>query len=169
MMVYMRVSKYDYDTSLETQQELIEKKLIHSGVEYEMNSERIKFTSNMLERHPEIHSGYKKQERAKFKEMIEKLDKDSKKPPQPREYLGIAFFKIDSLARNEHDFVKLTNLLNAGYSFISVTENIENTPTGKMLFRILASFAVYESERLGNRMSYSYIFNLINKNYHKIG
>jgi len=62
--------------------------------------------------------------------------------------------------------VKLTNLLNAGYSFISV---IENTPTGKMLFRILAFFAVYKNERLGNRMSYSYIFNLINKNYHKIG
>jgi DNA invertase Pin-like site-specific DNA recombinase len=55
----------------------------------------------------------------------------------------------------------LLKLLDAGYEFISATETIENTPTGRLLFRMLSSFAVYESEKLSNRQSIAKIHNLI--------
>ena len=59
-------------------------------------------------------------------------------------------------------------LLDGWYEFISATETIENTPTGRLLFRMLASFAVYESEKLSNRQSIAKIHNLILQNFESL-
>ena len=120
----------------------------------------------------EHESGKKGNERPKFTEMMTKLFQDidySKKKTEEKIYWWILFFKIDRLARNDKDFEKLLKLLDSWYQFISATETIENTPTGRLLFRLLAWFAVYESEKLSSRISLSRIRSLIKKEFESLG
>ena len=60
-------------------------------------------------------------------------------------------------------------MLDEWYQFISGTETIENTPTGRLLFRLLAWFAVYESEKLSSRITLSRIQSLIKKKFESLG
>lgn len=123
----------------------------------------------ILEEH---ESGKKDNKRPLFDEMMSKLHQDieySRKHPEERVYGWILFFKIDRLARNDKDFEKLLRLLDSWYQFISATETIENTPTGRLLFRLLAWFAVYESEKLSSRITLSRIHSLIKKEFESLG
>lgn len=155
--VYMRISDDDYDKSLENQEDVLKKVAEDNGIQREK--------CTLIN---ETKSWSRKSERPKFKNMIKTLKEDREKHKsnvENREYGGILFFKIDRLARNDKDFESLLAILDAGYKFISATETIENTPTGRLLFRMLASFAVFETEKHGSRQSIAKIHNLIKKNY----
>ena len=151
--LYTRVSNNDYEKSIDNQKDILLK------IAKDKNIEISNLT--ILEEH---QSWSRWKERELFEEMMKKLEDDLKasgKNIDKRRYWWILFFKIDRLARNDKDFERLLRLLDGGYEFISGTETIENTPTGRLLFRMLASFAVYESEKLSNRQSIAKIHNLI--------
>ncbi|MDD3793876.1 MAG: recombinase family protein [Candidatus Gracilibacteria bacterium] len=107
--------------------------------------------------------------RKEFDDMIKTILKDSQKEKRLRDYGGIYVFKLDRFARNSIDFTRGEKLLNAGYRIISATETIENTPTGRLLFRMLSSFAIYESEKLSNRQTLTEIQNLVRLNLRALG
>ncbi|QGJ68645.1 Resolvase [Planctomycetales bacterium 10988] len=81
-------------------------------------------------------------EREKFREMIRFAKKHSD------EYDGILFYKIDRAARNLKDFVELEEL-ESRYSlpFIAITQPVQNTPTGRMVRRTLATMAAFQTEQ----------------------
>ena len=57
---------------------------------------------------------------------------------------GILFYKIDRAARNFKDFVELEELESKyGLPFIAITQPVQNTPTGRMLRRTLATMAAF--------------------------
>lgn len=80
--------------------------------------------------------------RKKFKEMIRFAKKHA------HEYDGILFYKIDRAARNLKDFVELEELESRyDLPFIAITQPVENTPTGRMLRRTLATMAAFQTEQ----------------------
>jgi len=61
---------------------------------------------------------------------------------------GILFYKIDRAARNLFDYVELERLESQFHvPFFSVTQPTENTPSGRMQRRMLASMASYYTEQ----------------------
>lgn len=152
--IYVRISNTDYEKSLDEQSNIC------SAVAKKHNIDQ-KFIIPLNE----SRSGKNASSRPEFDKMIWILSKDAAKKPEQREYGWIIFYKIDRLARNYGDFEKLDRLFIWGYKFISCTETIENTPTGRLFFRILAGFAIYESEKLSTRMIVSYIHRLAQKNF----
>lgn len=66
--------------------------------------------------------------RKEFNAMIDIFKKDAKNPHDKREYIGIVFFDVSRMARNSEDFVKIENLISAGYKIYSVSENIIDSP-----------------------------------------
>jgi DNA invertase Pin-like site-specific DNA recombinase len=57
--------------------------------------------------------------------------------------------KIDRLARNRADDVKITTAIqNAGAKLVSVTENIDQTPSGKLMHAIFSGMAEFYSANL---------------------
>lgn len=161
--LYARISNDDYEKSIDSQIQMLLK--IATSDDKKINEEDIVVIA-------EHESGKKANKRPKFNKMMNDLLQDisnSKKKSEERVYGWILFFKIDRLARNDKDFEKLLILLDAWYQFISATETIENTPTGRLLFRLLAWFAVYESEKLSSRISLSRITALIKKEFESLG
>jgi len=158
--LYTRVSNDDYDKSIDNQKDILLKIAKDKSID----------KSNII-LHEEHQSWSKDKDRPFFDEMVKILENDMReagKNIDKRKYGWILFFKIDRLARNDKDFEKLLRLLDGWYEFISATETIENTPTGRLLFRMLASFAVYESEKLSNRQSIAKIHNLILQNFESL-
>ncbi len=154
---YARVSKeWEYDDSLNQQIEILRWVAL-----------RNKHTVEDIDIIKETES-WNKWDRKKFDEMLKKLFNDSKKPLNKREYGWIYIFKLDRLSRNYNDFSKVEKLLDLGYKIISATETIENTPTWRLLFRMLWSIAIYESEKLSNRQIYTRITNSIHKNFKEL-
>jgi len=155
-MGYSRISQKDYAASLDSQKDLIL---------------RVAKDANILPGEVELYvdekSGKTSWEREHYDKMMKILIADMKhnKKPEDRKYGWIICFKVDRLARNDEDFTILLELLKAWYEIKSATETIENTPTWRLLFRMLASFAVFESEKLGSRISLAQLHNLIAKNY----
>ena len=61
--------------------------------------------------------------------------------------------KVDRLARNRADDVTIgLALKSAGVQLVSVTENIDDTPTGKLLHGIMASIAEFYSANLATEI-----------------
>lgn len=153
---YCRVSNNDYIKSIDQQKELIEKLADDNDIE---KKDLIVFWDEKSWK----SEGWREQ----FLEMIKILQEDltNNKKPENRKYAWIICFKIDRLARNDKDFTVLMDLLKNWYEIISVTETIENTPTWRLLFRMLASFAVYESEKLSSRISFAQLQSLVSQRY----
>lgn len=84
----------------------------------------------------------KSHERKTFKEMVEYV-------AQHAENLdGMLFYKIDRAARNLFDYVELERLESThGVPLIAVSQPTENTPSGHMQRRILASMASFYTEQ----------------------
>lgn len=84
----------------------------------------------------------KTEERRKFKEMLHFAKKYA------NEYDGILFYKIDRAARNLKDLVQLEEL-ESDYDlpFIAITQPFQNTPTGRMARRTLATIAAFTTEQ----------------------
>lgn len=160
--LYTRVSNDDYEKSIDNQKDVLEK-----------IADEKKILANIVKPYYEEHKSWSiNKERPLFDKMMQELEVDMKEAGRNinnRKYWWILFFKIDRLARNDKDFERLLRLLDAGYEFISATETIENTPTGRLLFRMLSSFAVYESEKLSNRQSIAKIHNLISEKFNSLG
>jgi DNA invertase Pin-like site-specific DNA recombinase len=84
----------------------------------------------------------KKDERKTFKELIVYAKQYA------AELDGILFYKIDRAARNLFDYVELERLESEfGVPFFSVTQPTENTPSGRMQRRMLASMASFYTEQ----------------------
>ena len=61
--------------------------------------------------------------------------------------------KVDRLARNRADDVQITLALKtAGVQLVSVTENIDETPSGRLLHGIMASIAEFYSQNLATEI-----------------
>ncbi len=155
--IYTRVSDDGYEKSIDNQKEILlklaEKDWIHK---------------NNIEFKSEVMSSKKWSKRDEFEDMLDALEKDEKKykwKPEFRKYWWVYFFKIDRLSRNDADFQKIFNLLDAWYIFKSATETIENTPTWRLLFRMLSSFAIFEVEKLSSRESVAQIHNILLKRF----
>ena len=81
-------------------------------------------------------------ERREFRAMIRFAKRNANK------YDGLLFYKIDRAARNLKDFVELEELESKyGLPFIAITQPVQNTPTGKMVRRTLATMAAFQTEQ----------------------
>ena len=61
---------------------------------------------------------------------------------------GVLAFKIDRMARSMFDFVELERLeSDYGLQLVSVSQPMENTPSGKLMRRTLQSFAVFQVDQ----------------------
>ena len=84
----------------------------------------------------------KSEARREFRAMIKYAKKNAAK------YAGILFYKIDRAARNMKDFVDLEELESKyNLPFISITQPVQNTPTGRMVRRTLATIAAFTTEQ----------------------
>lgn len=148
--IYIRISKeWEYDMSFTDQV-----KTLLSNANKNWHKIIIKWEKK----------SWSKNWRDDFNDMINMLLEDSKKDINKRTYGWIYVLKLDRFARNSIDFTRWEKLLDAWYRIISATETIENTPTWRLLFRMLSSFAIYESEKLSNRQTLSEIQNLVRVN-----
>jgi site-specific DNA recombinase len=84
----------------------------------------------------------KSAQRKKFKELIDFAKRHAD------EYDGILFYKIDRGLRNMRDMVALEELEEKFHlPFISITQPVENTPSGRMMRRQLATIAAFTTEQ----------------------
>jgi len=156
--LYARVSDSSYDDSVEQQEEMLIDLASKMGI-----------TKDHLIMKSDEKSGSKKDKnREGFEDMMKAFDDDMKEDPYKRKFGGIFFWKIDRLSRNSKDFARIDTIIDKWYKLISYTETIENTYTGRLLFRLLSSFAIYESEKLSARMTLTIIFNLVNEHFNKL-
>lgn len=87
-------------------------------------------------------TGTKAEERSQFREMIAYAKKHA------HELDGILFYKIDRAARNLKDFMLLEEIeAQYGLPFIATTQPVQNTPTGRMVRRTLATVAAFQTEQ----------------------
>lgn len=87
-------------------------------------------------------TGTRAEERNEFKAMIAYAKKHA------HELDGILFYKIDRAARNLNDFMKLEEIESRfGLPFIAITQPVQNTPTGRMVRRTLATVAAFQTEQ----------------------
>ncbi|MEZ5945161.1 MAG: recombinase family protein [Planctomycetaceae bacterium] len=87
-------------------------------------------------------TGTKAEERNQFREMIAYAKKHA------HELDGILFYKIDRAARNLKDFLLLEEIeAQYGLPFIAITQPVQNTPTGRMVRRTLATVAAFQTEQ----------------------
>lgn len=149
--LYTRISDGDYNNSLKDQKSILENLA-------EKNGHKIFRCIHETE-------SWHDWDRKEFDEMIRILFEDAKKDIDNREFAWIYVFKLDRLSRNYGDFNKIEKLLDLGYTITSATESLENTPTGRLLFRMLSSFAIYESEKLSNRQTYTRISNIVQQKF----
>jgi DNA invertase Pin-like site-specific DNA recombinase len=70
-----------------------------------------------------------------------------------REYEAIVVYKLDRFARSTSELIlDITELINRGIGFISLTENLDfTTASGKLHFQILSAFAEFEREMIRER------------------
>lgn len=87
-------------------------------------------------------TGTRAEERSQFREMIAYAKKHA------HELDGILFYKIDRAARNLKDFMLLEEIeAQYGLPFIAITQPVQNTPTGRMVRRTLATVAAFQTEQ----------------------
>ncbi len=103
-----------------------------------------------------------KEGRPQFNDMIDILTKDSKKGDK-REYIGIVFFDVSRMARNSADFLKIEEVIGAGYKIYSVSENIIDSPAWKYFFRMIQMESIYYSDRQSSK-SQRYNLTILCKN-----
>src|SRR4051794_10191252 len=85
----------------------------------------------------------KRDERKTFKEMVSYAKKNSAGID------GLLFYKVDRAARNLFDYVELERLESEyGVPFISISQQTENNPAGRMMRRTLANMASFFTEQM---------------------
>ena len=85
----------------------------------------------------------KGEQRKTFRELVAYAKKHS------AELDGILFYKVDRAARNLTDYVELERLESEYHvPFISVSQQTENNPAGRMMRRTLANMAAFYTEQM---------------------
>lgn len=85
----------------------------------------------------------KRDERKTFKEMIAYAKRYSFRLD------GLLFYKVDRAARNLFDYVELERLESEhGVPFISISQQTDNSPAGRMMRRTLANMASFFTEQM---------------------
>ena len=100
------------------------------------------------ERKKSAYSG----KRSSFGEMIDLLEADQARLPQNKIYEGIIFYNTSRISRNPHDFLRIENLMRAGYTMFSATENIIDSASGMYFFRMMQIESIYYSDRQSSKM-----------------
>jgi site-specific DNA recombinase len=91
----------------------------------------------------------KHEERKTFRAMIEFVEKHR------GEVNAILVYKFDRAARNIFDYTEFERLEKEyGIPLVSITQKVENTPTGRMHRRMLANMAAFYAEQLGEDISH---------------
>lgn len=84
----------------------------------------------------------RKDERKTFKETLGMPKKHA------HEVDGLLFYKFDRAARNLSDYMKLEELEDKyGLRFISTSQPVDDSPTGRMVCRMLANMAAFFTEQ----------------------
>lgn len=126
-----------------------------SSREQEREGFSLEVQEDALKRYAETHDGKivklfkiaetasKRDERKTFKEMIAYAKKHS------FELDGLLFYKVDRAARNLFDYVELERL-ESEYQvpFISISQQTDNNPAGRMMRRTLANMASFFTEQM---------------------
>lgn len=81
-----------------------------------------------------------------------------------RQIDSLVVWKLDRFGRNlKHLVVALDELNSLGVTFILYGENIDlSTPTGKLMFHVIASMAEFEREMIKERVRYDHYFLHVN-------
>ena len=126
-----------------------------SSREQEREGFSLDVQEDALKRYAEQHNGTivklfriaetasKRDERKTFKEMVAYAKRHSV------ELDGLLFYKVDRAARNLFDYVELERL-ESDYQvpFISVSQQTDNNPAGRMMRRTLANMASFFTEQM---------------------
>ena len=100
--------------------------------------------AEVIEEYVDRGESAKTADRPQFQAMIERISNQ-------RDIQYVILDKIDRFARNRRDDANLLfELHSAGAKVISVKENIDDTPGGKLLHGVLASLAEYTSSNNGS-------------------
>ena len=126
-----------------------------SSREQEREGFSLEVQEDALKRYAEQHQGKiiklfkiaetasKRDERKTFKEMIAYAKRNS------LELDGLLFYKVDRAARNLFDYVELERLESEyDVPFISISQQTENNPAGRMMRRTLANMASFFTEQM---------------------
>ena len=102
--------------------------------------------ADLLRFYEDIDISGRSDKRPAFQEMIEDVKKDK--------YEVLMVYKIDRFARNVKDFHHYLSILDKHCCrLISISQNFDtDTPTGRLLRNVLADFAQFESEMIGERI-----------------
>lgn len=101
-----------------------------------------------LAREPFVEEGEsaKTADRTRLKELLKYVAEHKGEV----EYLIV--YKVDRLSRDTGDYLAIKQaLLRAGVSILSVTENFDDTPIGRVMETIASSFAQYDNELRAER------------------
>jgi DNA invertase Pin-like site-specific DNA recombinase len=99
----------------------------------------------VVEEYVDLGESAKTADRPALQRMLERLK------AQDIDYVIV--HKVDRLARNRVDDVTIgLALRGAGVQLVSVTENIDDTPSGKLLHGIMASIAEFYSQNLASEI-----------------
>jgi site-specific DNA recombinase len=102
--------------------------------------------ADVLEIYTDAGESARKADRPKLQEMLQRLR-------DQRDIDYVIVHKIDRLARNRGDDVEITLAIRqAGAQIVSVSENIDETPSGMLLHGIMSSIAEFYSQNLSTEI-----------------
>jgi len=102
--------------------------------------------ADVLEIYIDAGESARRADRPKLQEMLQRL-----RDQRDADYVIV--HKVDRLARNRGDDVEITlTIRQAGAQLISVTENIDETPSGMLLHGIMSSIAEFYSQNLSTEI-----------------
>lgn len=101
---------------------------------------------DLLRIYPDIDLSGRSDQRPHFQEMVKDIKAGM--------YDVCLVYKLDRFCRNVRDFHYYVEILEShGCSLVSISQNIDtSTPMGRLLRNILADFAQFESEMIGERV-----------------
>nr|MDA8358549.1 recombinase family protein [Actinomycetota bacterium] len=102
--------------------------------------------ADVLDVYVDAGESARKADRPKLQEMLQRLR-------EQRDTDYVIVHKVDRLARNRGDDVEITLAIRqAGAQLVSVTENIDETPSGMLLHGIMSSIAEFYSQNLSTEI-----------------
>lgn len=128
--IYIRVSSKEQieGSSLETQERVCSDFAFRNGCE-------------IVKIFREEGESAKTADRTRLKELLDFVGKNSK------QLSAVIIYKVDRLARNTLDFAELKLFFRTrGVKLISATENLEDSPVGRLIENQLAGFAQFDNE-----------------------
>jgi site-specific DNA recombinase len=140
-VLYLRVSSRD---QLETDYD--DDGLSISGQRVRCEQKAAEYGAEIIDTYVERAESAKTNERPELQRMLARIRAQ-------RDVDYVIVWKVDRLARNRRDDANMVfEIEMTGASLISATENIDQTPAGRLMHGMLASFAEYYSRNLANEV-----------------